>query len=90
MQYVQPEKEAKEPCIIWWRIWATGFYPAIKDKLKKGRKEELRYFQFMRKGTPNWVLYKSLLLFCILKVNHKWIAKKVKRIDIKLSIKVTS
>ena len=78
-QYAQQEKQAKEPLHnLVEKIQATGFYPAIKDKPKKGRKEELRYLQFIRKGTQKWVLYKSLLIFCTLKVNHKRIAKRLK------------
>ena len=35
MQYAQPEKQAKDPCIIWWRIRALGFQQENQDWKEK-------------------------------------------------------
>ena len=48
-QYAQPEKQTKEPCIIGGESQTTGFYPAIKEKLRR-RKEEICNLQNTQKG----------------------------------------
>ena len=37
MQHAQPEKQAKEPCIIWWRILRALGFQQENRKIRIGR-----------------------------------------------------
>ena len=42
--HVTKDRDIGTSHIIWWRIWATGFYPTTKEKLTIRRKEDLTTF----------------------------------------------
>ena len=63
MLYAQPEKQAKIPCINWWRIlWALGFHQeqmeTMEDSTEISGKIRIRKEEYLRIGfVSNFILF---------------------------------